>query len=285
MKYKRILCLLLVLCLLAVGASAAKSRPRVDDGAGLLTEEQCISLREKLELASDQLSFDLVIVTCKDPVVDAQTFADAYYDQGGYLPDGALLLLDMGSRTWYVSTCGTGIGILPDVVIDEIMDRPLALISAENYAQGFDAFADACIERVRYAHMDPEGYQEKVDAEVSQGPKDPYGPHHDHSEGAAFPEDWPAYALVGLAAGLVTALIATGVMRKKLRTVHPAVAAGDYLRQGSMQVTNARDVFLYRTVSRVAKPQNTNNSSGGSHSGGVHVSSGGVSHGGHGGHF
>ena len=53
--------------------------------------------------------------------------------------------------------------------------------------------------------------------------------------------------------------------------VAPKAAAADYLRQGSMFLNVERDVFLYRNVTRIAKPKNNS---------GTHTSSSGRSHGG-----
>jgi uncharacterized protein len=62
--------------------------------------------------------------------------------------------------------------------------------------------------------------------------------------------------------GLVIALIVTGVMKGKLKTVRPKHAAADYVRPGSMDLRVRRDLYLYRTVSRRPRPKST--SSGGS---------------------
>ena len=68
--------------------------------------------------------------------------------------------------------------------------------------------------------------------------------------------------------GLVIALIVTGIMRSKLKSVRHKVAASDYVRPGSMHVTVRRDFYLYRTVSRRPKPKSSGGSSGSRRSGG-----------------
>lgn len=77
------------------------------------------------------------------------------------------------------------------------------------------------------------------------------------------------------------ALIVTGVMRGKLKSVRFQPKADDYLKEGSMQLTENRDLFLYSHLDRRAKPKD-NGSSGGSS---THVSSSGSTHGGGGGKF
>ena len=57
----------------------------------------------------------------------------------------------------------------------------------------------------------------------------------------------------------------------------------DYVRQGSMKLTNQRDLFLYRDVHRTERPKET--SSGDSGGSSTHTSSSGSTHGGGGGSF
>ena len=70
-------------------------------------------------------------------------------------------------------------------------------------------------------------------------------------------------------------------MNGKLKSVKFQTAADNYVKEGSMNITESRDLFLYRTVTSVAKPKNDDSSS----DGGFHSSSSGTSHGGSGGHF
>lgn len=72
-------------------------------------------------------------------------------------------------------------------------------------------------------------------------------------------------------------------MKAKLKTVRFQAAAGNYMKnmkRGSLNVTESRDLFLYKTFTRTAKPKN-NSSSGSS----THTSSSGSTHGGGGGKF
>ena len=86
--------------------------------------------------------------------------------------------------------------------------------------------------------------------------------------------------LVSLGIGLVVALIITGRMKGKLKTVRRQAEAADYVKTGSMKVTQSRDFFLYKHIDRHAKPKES--TSGGSR---THTSSLGSTHGGGGGKF
>ena len=82
---------------------------------------------------------------------------------------------------------------------------------------------------------------------------------------------------------MIGLLLATGTvkrMKNKLKTVRFQSAADSYMKKESLNITEKRDLFLYRTVSRTAKPKNE--SSGGSS---THTSSSGSTHGGGGGKF
>ena len=59
-------------------------------------------------------------------------------------------------------------------------------------------------------------------------------------------------------AGVVIGLIAVLIMKSNLRSVHYQSGAGEYVTPGSFHLTASQDVFLYKTVTRVEKPQNNN---------------------------
>lgn len=79
--------------------------------------------------------------------------------------------------------------------------------------------------------------------------------------------------LISVAIGLLIAFIVTSTMKGKLKSVRRQAAATNYVKAGSFNVTNSRDVYLYRTVT---SRRRANSNSGG----GTHTSSSGRSHGG-----
>lgn len=68
-------------------------------------------------------------------------------------------------------------------------------------------------------------------------------------------------------------LIPMNMLKGELKSVRSKAAASDYVRAGSMQLTQDKDVFLYHTVARTERPKSTS-------SGGTHTGSSGRSHGG-----
>lgn len=72
-----------------------------------------------------------------------------------------------------------------------------------------------------------------------------------------------------------------GENEKKLKSVRLQPAAGSYVKKNSMQITQSRDLFLYKTLGRTEKPKSEDRSGGSS----THSSSSGKTHGGGGGKF
>ena len=55
--------------------------------------------------------------------------------------------------------------------------------------------------------------------------------------------------------GAIIAFVITGYMRMQLKTVRKQMSAMSYVKDDSMNITNSRDMFLYRRVTRTAKPK------------------------------
>ena len=81
---------------------------------------------------------------------------------------------------------------------------------------------------------------------------------------------------------IVVALISVGIMRLRMNTAKPKGTAMEYIKKGSFKLTSEKDIFMYSTVTKTAKPKDNDNSAGGST---THVSSSGSEHGGGGGSF
>lgn len=242
-------CIVLIM-LLALALPVLAQQPRVVDNAGLLTEAEVQSLTEDLDALSTQWSMDFVIVTTDDlEGKTATAYADDFFDYNGYGVgedhSGILLLVSMADRDWAISTCGEAIDTFSDYDQEVIMDAVLPYLSEGEYYAAFSEFAAQC-------------------GEISE----------QNVDDGSFP--FFTYLIVALVIGFIVALIATGVMKGKLKSVRAQVAANNYMKQGSLQVTESRDIFLYRNVIRTAKPKETST---------THTSSSGRTHGGSSGKF
>lgn len=228
---------------------------RVVDEADLLTSDEEEELRMIVDEISERQQFDVVVVTLDSlNGEDIQYYAADYYDYGGYGMgenyDGAMFIMSMEEREWFILTTGFGIEVLTDNEIDYIGENMVPYLSAGDYIQAFRIFAN------------------EVDAEVN--------------DGVEVPEEASPSILLSIGAGLVLGLIPALIMRGKLKSVHMQSSAGGYEDRGSRNITTRQDIFLYHTVNRVPKP--TENRSGGGGSS-TFTGSSGRSHGGRGGGF
>ena len=238
---------------------SAASLPRLVDGADLLTDSEEAELLSMLDEISERQMLDVVIVTAntlegKSPMA----YADDFYDYNGYgfgaSYDGVLLLVSMEDRDWWISTCGYGITAFTDYGITCLSDQFLPDLGNGFYADAFETFARGCDEYISLA-------RNGTPFDVGSEPFDP---------ASSF--------LIAAVIGLIAAWIVVGSMKAQLKSVRQQ-NAGSYLKEGSLQLTDSRELYLYRNVHRTVKQES---SSGGSS---THRSSSGRSHGGGGGKF
>lgn len=265
---KRILTVLfaLILCMVVVIPTfAASDLPRLVDNADLLTDSEESTLLSKLNEISERQQTDVVVVTAD--TLDGKTpmdYADDFYDYNGYGfgadKDGVLLLVSLEDRDWWMSTTGYGITAITDAGIEYISEKFLSDLSDGDYADAFTTYAELCDDFFTQARSGQ-----------------PYDTGHMPKQ----PFNIARNLLIALIVGFVIALLATGVMKGKLKTVRFQSAASNYVKANSMNVTESRDMFLYTHVDRRAKPKDTDSSSGSS----THTSSSGSTHGGGGGKF
>ena len=232
--------------LLTVCVSAERSgKPRVVDNAGILSSSEESSLSDILDEISDRQKCDVAVVTVTDTngksIMD---YADDYYDYNGYADDGVMLIICMdgvaGERSGWITTKGKGVNYLTDYDIDDIGYTISSYLSNGNY---YDAF-------VRFADLTDEYVTENKRIN-------------------------PVVYLLSAMVGIVVALIGTGAMKKKLKSVNQQYSAMSYVRNNSLDLRQANELYLYSNVTRTAKPKD---SEGGRSS--THTSSSGSSHGG-----
>ena len=220
------------------------------DNADLLTDAEQAELEAKLSELSQRLDADIVVLTEPYINTDPQTYADDYFDYNGCGPDGLILLVDMGGREWYISTCGVCVDGFEGDGFDYVSENVADDLANGDYVTCFDTFAER---------------SDEVLTVIRSGGsyKAPFG--------------FFSTLIVCLVIGFIVALIITLIMKGKLKSVRSKSEAADYLKRDSLNITVARDIFLYRQVTRTEKPQSNSSSS--------HTSSSGRSHGGGGGKF
>lgn len=250
-KYLSFVFAVILLALTAFSCFAADGRPPlVVDNANLLTASEEYSLESYLSDISDRLGVNIVVVT--ENSIGSKTpteYADDYFDYNGYGENGALLLISMADRDWYVSTKGS---CEDKVKYETIGKMILSDVKKGNYYSAFVSYADTC-----------EGLMEGTG-----------------SGALLFARNAPKFILVALIAGIIISFVIMAKYKKQLNSVSSKAKADDYVVKDSLNLKSAKDIFLYKTVSRVRRQTESSSSSGGSH-----TSSSGSSHGGGGGKF
>lgn len=240
------------IALIPANAAGEKSDNTVtyilNDNADLLSDSEESRLKETMADTAQKCACNVVFVTANDlnganfsHNGTTRDYADMYYETVcGQNTDGVLVLVVLknpsGKRETYISTSGKCIDRLSDSEREDIFDD------------------------LQYKHNpDTAGYFDMLNACAVDLAK-------------AIPPHLKWYMLpLAIIIGFVISMLIMSAFKKQLKSVALQRGAVNYVRPGSMNVTAARDSYLYSTVSRTAKPKNDSSS---------HTSSGGGSHGG-----
>lgn len=236
--------------------------PRFVDFAELLDESESATLTKKLDEISEKYDMDIAVVTVNTlEGLSPMEYADDFYDYYGYGMgedfSGALLLLSMEDRDWWISTCGEGITDFTDAGIEYIGEQIVPALGDGEYSKAFMQFADLADDFINEARTS-EAY------DVGNLPKGPFKPP----------------ILIALAAGLIIAGIVVSVFAKQLKTDGSYTEPNKFIVDDSLNISFQKDRFLYHDVTSVYRPKS--DSGGGSS---THTSSSGGTHGGGGGKF
>ncbi|MBE6659176.1 MAG: TPM domain-containing protein, partial [Ruminococcaceae bacterium] len=222
------------------------------------------ALIAKLEQIAEAEQMEVVVAAFS--TIDGASpmeYADDFYDYNGYgygeNRDGLILIVVMDTRDWWISTRGTAITAFTDAGIDYIGNQITPYLAEGDYHGAFTAFADQC---------------KTFMVQAKTG--DPFDTHNLPKE----PFNTGMALVIAVVGGLVIGLLYTGKLKGQLTSVQAQRAASGYVKQNSLNVTNSRDFFLYRNVTRTEKADDADD--GGSS---THTSSSGATHGGGGGKF
>ena len=239
---------------LAIPASAQS--PLLVDKANLLTEEEENKLSQMIDSASQGCMADLVVVTVNDlHGKTAEEYADDFFDYNGYgygeEKDGVLLLYkdgNQGDRELWISTHGSTIKSLSSKRISYITENVQSEIVEGNYYDAVLAFIGSASDY------------------INVGPAKPMVAWY-----------WIPLSLV---IGFLIAFVILKIMTANLKTVKSERFAENYIRQGSLNLTNNADYYIYSNVVKTPIPKSNDNDDFG-----THVSSSGETHGGGGSKF
>lgn len=267
----RLFCLLILVCVCLALPAAAEGN-FVSDEAHLLTESDIASINEAAARVYDEHGIAVFVVTVdslggKD-LVDT---ADLMLESTG-VQEGLLLFLSMEERDYAISTFGDEtIWYFNDYNLQQMESVFIPYLSNGNYAMGFEKFVTLSGDVITY--------------EKEHANDDYEGSNYVPTPPKIFS---PVRLVVCFAIGLLLAGIPVSGYKRALKSVAKKTNASDYVREGSMQVTTANDIFLYRHVNAIPRAVNNNpgGRTGGSRPGGTtHFSSSGMTHGGSHGKF
>ncbi|MDR1432713.1 MAG: TPM domain-containing protein [Propionibacteriaceae bacterium] len=249
-----LLCGWLALCFAPVAQADAS---RVFDEDGLLSAGQRAELNARLSEVSSRHGFDVVAATVGDlGGKTARLYAADFYEEHGFGPNGAILIVSLAERDWGFATTGSGREAFTGDGQEYLTDFFLPDLREDRF---FEAFM---------------GYAEGVDAFLVQAERGaPYG-----SGNHPMTSDTKNAIAVGgcvgaVVLGAVIAIAVPGRWRGKLKSVRPQQAADRYVPQNGFQLQNHSDVLVDRSVSRTRRPEPQSSSGGGG--GGFSSSSGG----------
>lgn len=247
-------------------SEGASTYGRLVDNASLLSDDEYTQLKESIDSVSEKHTFDVVIVT-EDSIGDSTPteYADDFFDYKGYGEgenyDGILFLLDMENRNWAISTTGSGISCFTDAGQSAIMDEVKPYLSDDDYYEAFDTFVTKCDEYLTQAENGK-----------------PYDVNNMQKQKISV----SYLLLIAVGSGAVIGILVVLIMKSKLKTVRMQPMANSYVKQGSFVLTDKADLYLYKHVTKTAKPKDNDSGSGGSS---THTGSSGRSHGGSSGGF
>lgn len=255
------------LCLsLGMTVFAKEDSSRLVDMADVLGESEKSDVLSMLDEISKRQQLDIVVVTANS--LDGKTpmeYADDFYDNHAYgfgdEKDGVLLLVSMEDRDWWISTTGYGITVFTDAGIEYISEQFLSDLSDGAYAEAFLCYAELCDEFITQARTG-QPY------DTGNFPKEPF--------------PLVLSICIALLVGFIFAISIVLIMSSKMKSVRFQQAASEYVKSGSMNITQSRELFLYSHMNRRERPKDNDSNGGGST---THSSSSGTTHGGGGGKF
>ena len=243
---KKFLSVLLALLLcIGLAVTVFADDALVFDEADILTDAEEIDLNNRLSEVSQNYNAQIIVATISNmDGADIDYFVEHLYDSMyfgyGEDRDGVLLLICMGTREYRILSNGFAAHAISNAEIDAIGDVIVSDLSDGYYADAFQSFADQC--------------DYYLDGYIN-----------------GYPFEFGEKLLIALVIGIVIGLIVVLILKGQLKSVRKQSGANVYVKNGSMQVTTHRDIYLYRNVSRTKK---ASSSSGGS-SGGSSRSVGG----------
>ena len=239
---KKLLVILLALLVLAVNVGA--EAPCVIDESALVPAHQIQFLEDACQDVKLRLDYTPMVVTVDSfGGLTAEEYAKSCYDVFCYDENAMLLLVSISEGEWYILTNGACYHRISNADTQNMGGILVEYLRDGEYYEGFAMFPE----------LAEEAFCDSTPGEESAPAKKNYG----------------KTIAISMVVGFAIAGIAVGIMAYQMKSVRKQTDASDYVRSGSMQIRDRRDIFLYSHVSRSPKPKsNSSGSSGGGSRGG-----------------
>ena len=272
MKKKVIVSLLFALCLLLGMTAAAYADAQIDyvsDYAGLLSDAQRRDLNDRAAEISDEYNFGVFVVIVNDyksyvngSIADFSENVFHRYGLGrGQKEEGVLLAMSMNDRDYDIYAHGDfGNYAFTDYGKDQLANSFLDDFRRNDWAGGFRDFIRTSGDMLEKAR-NGQPVDTWIPDQAETGPRMTLGK-----------------LLVSLGVGCLTGGATVSGMKRQMKTAVRQSGAANYVAQGGVRLSNKRDDFVNRSVTRQVIPRQTgSNRPGGGHFGGTTISG---SHGG-----
>ena len=252
---KRIVSLFLALMLLstlvlpvwAVEIDLTEDGDTVYDEYGILTDSEEEEIAELLEEVGDTYDVELVVVFLPEISGDSAEYAEDLYDTMGFGygsgHDGVLLMVSFSPREYQILVNGYAAEAIGVYAHENIIRNVGACLSDRDYADACRVFAREC-DYYLDAHVN--GFATEATQSTAK---------RDRGEFSAV-STLLSSLVIGFVAGIIVVIILAG----QLKSVKKQYQAKDYVRHGSMHLTQRSDTFLYRNVSRVKRDSGSSSS-------------------------
>ena len=272
MKKKVIVSLLFALCLLLGMTAAAYADAQIDyvsDYAGLLSDAQRRDLNDRAAEIADEYNFGVFVVVVNDyksyvngSIADFSENVFHRYGLGrGQKEEGVLLAMSMNDRDYDIYAHGDfGNYAFTDYGKGQLANSFLDDFRRNDWAGGFRDFIRTSGDMLEKAR-NGQPVDTWIPDQAETGPRMTLGK-----------------LLVSLGVGCLTGGATVGGMKRQMKTAVRQSGAANYVAQGGVRLSNKRDDFVNRSVTRQVIPRQTgSNRPGGGHFGGTTISG---SHGG-----
>ena len=267
MKKKAIVSLLFALCLLLCMTAAAHAEARIDyvsDYAGLLSEAQRQDLSNLAARVSDEYNFGVFVVVVNayksyvnGSIADFSENVFHRYGLGrGQKEEGVLLAMSMSNRDYDIYAHGDfGNYAFTDYGKRQLADSFLDNFRGNDWEGGFRDFIENSGNMLEMAR-NGRPVDTWIADQAETGPRMTLGK-----------------ILVSLGVGCLTGGATVSGMKRQMKTAIRQTGAANYVSLGGVKLSNKRDDFVNRSVTRQVIPrQTTGGRPGGGHYGGTTTS-------------